>query len=151
MLCPACSYNPECSCCQGIWVTLAAQSPSPHPGLRWLPYLFAAGAVFWLVELTRFAAYLAAPAGRAQLEQTLVNGGVTGNVSGILAAESVIIFFFGICATVLHGAAYYGLRRVRVWGWITAVIVSAGWSVVLLGIPVLLLLLRRSTRQAYGL
>ena len=119
--------------------------------LRWLPYLFAAGAVFWLIELTRFAAYLAAPAGRAQLEQAIVSSGATGNVSGILIVEAVVIFFIGLCASVLHGAAYYGLKRVRVWGWITAVMVSAGWSVVLLGIPVLLFLLRRSTREAYGI
>ncbi|HKW68974.1 MAG TPA: hypothetical protein VJP81_00175 [Candidatus Dormibacteraeota bacterium] len=128
-----------------------AQSPSPGAGLRWLPYLFAAGAVFFLVELTRFGAYLAAPAGRAQLEETLVKGGVTGNIGAILAVEAVIIFFFGLSAAVLHGAAYYGLKRLRAWGWVTAVIASAGWSIVLVGIPVLVLLLRRSTREAYGI
>ena len=127
------------------------QNSSPRPGLRWLPYLFAAGAVFWLVELTRFGAYVAAPAGRALLEDTLVKGGVTGNVGAILAIESVIVFFFGLSAAVLHGAAYYGLKRLRAWGWVTAVIASAGWSIVLLGIPVLVLLLRRSTREAYGI
>ena len=127
------------------------QKSSPRPSLRWLPYLFAAGAVFWLVELTRFGAYLAAPAGRALLEDTLVKGGVTGNVSAILAMESVLVFFFGLSAAVLHAAAYYGLKRLRAWGWVTAVIASAGWSIVLLGIPVLVLLLRRSTRQVYGI
>ena len=124
---------------------------SPSSSLRWLPYLFAAGAIFWLVELTRFGAYLAAPAGRALLEETLVKGGVTGNVGAILAVEAAIIFFFGISAAVLHAAAYYGLKRVRAWGWVAAVIASAGWSIVLLGIPVLVLLLRRSTREAYGI
>jgi len=43
------------------------------------------------------------------------------------------------------------LKRLRVWGWITAVIVSSGWSLVIVGIPILVLLLRRSTREAYGL
>ena len=119
--------------------------------LRWLPYLFAAGAVLWLVELTRFAAYLAAPAGRDVLRQALIDGGITSNLNTMLTTESVLIFFLGTSAIVLHGAAYYGLKRVRVWGWITAVIVSAGWSLVLVGIPVLVLLLRRSTREAYGL
>jgi hypothetical protein len=130
---------------------LAVQNPTPSTGLRLLPYLFAAGAVFWLVELTRFAAYLAAPAGRALLEDTLVKNGVTGDIGAILVIESVLIFFFGVSAAVLHGAAYYGLKRLRAWGWVTAVIASAGWSLVLLGIPVLVLLLRRSTREAYGI
>jgi len=119
--------------------------------LRWLPYLFAAGAVFWLVELTRFGAYLAAPAGRDVLTQALVNGGFTGNVNAALTGESVMIFVFGLSAAVLHGVAYYGLRRMRIWGWITAVIVAAGWSVVVIGIPILVILLRRSTREAYGI
>src|SRR5215471_1222967 len=128
---------------------LGAESPSPPASLRWLPYLYAAGAVFWLIELTRFAAYLAAPGGRAILEKALVDNGVTGNIGAILIAESVLIFFVGICAVVLHGASYYGLKRRRLWGWITAVIVAVGWSLVLVGIPVLALLLRRSTREAY--
>jgi len=119
--------------------------------LRWLPYLFAAGAVLWLVELTRFAAYVVAPGGREVLKQALSDGGIRGNLDATLAAESVLIFFLGITAIVLHGAAYYGLKRLRVWGWITAVIVSSGWSLILLGIPILVFLLRRSTREAYGL
>ena len=119
--------------------------------LRWLPYLFAAGAVLWLVELTRFAAYLVAPAGREVLKQALIDGGITRNLDSTLTTESVLIFFLGTAAVVLHAAAYYGLKRLRVWGWITAVIVSSGWSLVIVGIPILVLLLRRSTREAYGL
>jgi len=117
----------------------------------WLPYLFAAGAILWLVELTRFAAYLVAPAGRDVLKKTLADGGITRNVNEIFVLESVLIVFVCMSAIGLHAAAYYGLKRMRVWGWITAVIVSAGWSVILLGIPVLVFLLRRSTREAYGI
>jgi hypothetical protein len=58
-----------------------------------------------------------------------------------LAGESVMVFFFGLSAAALHGAAYYGLRSRKDWGWITAVIVSAGWSLVVVGIPVLVFLL----------
>ena len=119
--------------------------------VRWLPYLFAAGAILWLVELTRFAAYLVAPAGREVLKKALADGGITRNVNEILVLESVLIVFVCMSAVALHAAAYYGLKRIRVWGWITAVIVSAGWSVILLGIPVLVFLLRRSTREAYGI
>ena len=123
----------------------------PDNRLRWLPYLFAAGAVFWLIELTQFAAVLAAPNGRQQLIQTLANTGLTHDAAAFLFVESVIVVFIEGCAIVLHATAYYGLRRFRAWGWIAATIVSAGWSLVVVGIPVLVFLLRRHTRAAYGI
>jgi hypothetical protein len=125
--------------------------PSPGNRLRWLPYLFAAGAIFWLIELTQFAAVLAAPVGREQLRQALVNAGLTSDVDTLLIVESVLIVFFELVAAVLHGAAYYGLKGFRAWGWVVAVIVSAAWSLVLVGIPILVFLLRRPTRDAYGI
>ena len=125
--------------------------PSPGNRLRWLPYLFAAGAVFWLIELTQFAAVLAAPLGRDQLREALVGAGFTTNVNTMLVVESVILIFLEVAAVVLHGAAYYGLRAYRAWGWVVAVVVTAAWSLVIVGIPVLVFLLRRPTRQAYGI
>ena len=119
--------------------------------MRWLPYLFAAGAVFWLIELTQFAAVLAAPVGRDQLRQALVNAGLTSDVDTLLIVEAVLIVFFELVAAALHGAAYYGLKGFRAWGWVVAVIVSAAWSLVLVGIPILVFLLRRPTREAYGI
>src|SRR5205814_6879495 len=83
MLCPGCSYNPECSCCQDLSLFRGMNRQ-----LRWLPYLFAAGAVLWLVELTRFAAYLVAPAGREVLKQALIDGGITRNLDATLTTES---------------------------------------------------------------
>ena len=124
--------------------------PSPGNRLRWLPWLFAAGAVFWLIELTQFAAVVSAPAGRDQLLHGLATSGFTRNATGMLVVESVIIVFFELCAIGLHAAAYYGLRRFRAWGWAAATVASAGWSLVVIGIPVLVLLLRRQTRAAYG-
>jgi hypothetical protein len=128
---------------------MAKQSPGNR--FRWLPWLFAAGAVFWLIELTQFAAVLAAPAGRDQLRQALMNAGITTNLDALLVAESILIAFVELSAAALHGAAYYGLKGFRAWGWVVAVVVSAGWSLLLIGIPVLLFLLRRPTRQAYGI
>jgi hypothetical protein len=122
----------------------------PSPVLRWLPYLFAAGAVFWLVNLAQAAALAAAPVGRAQLEQTLANAGITQNASALLAVYFVAVFVFEATAAGLHGAAFYGLRSRRWWGWVIAVIVAGAWSLVLVGIPVLVFLLRRQTRAAYG-
>ena len=123
---------------------------SPGNRLRWLPYLFAAGAVFWLIELTQFAAVVAAPAGREQLRQALLTAGIT-NVNTMLTVEVVILASLEVAAVVLHGAAYYGLRAYRAWGWVVAVVVAAAWSLLLVGIPILIFLLRRPTRQAYGI
>jgi hypothetical protein len=124
--------------------------PAPSRYLKWLPYLFAAGAIFWLVQLTQAAAMVAAPAGRDQLQSALANAGITRNVSSVLVLYLAVVFFFEVVAVVLHGTAYYGLKRLRIWGWIAAVIVAGAWSLVVVGIPVLVFLLQRQTRQAYG-
>jgi len=131
-------------------VSRALGKVSPGNRLRWLPYLFAAGAVFWLIELTQFAAVVAAPAGREQLRQALLTAGIT-NVNTMLTVEVVILASLEVAAVVLHGAAYYGLRAYRAWGWVVAVVVAAAWSLLLVGIPILIFLLRRPTRQAYGI
>ena len=120
-------------------------------GLRWLPFIFGAGAVFWLVQLAQFAAIVAAPAGRDQLHQALVQAGVKGDLSTLLVFEAVLVFFFVIVAAALHAIAYFGLKARKPWGWIAAVIVAAGWSLLLIGIPVLILLIRSGTRHAYGI
>jgi hypothetical protein len=118
--------------------------------LRWLPYLFAAGAIFWLVNVTQTAALAASPVGRGQLEQTLVNTGLTKNASAFLVIYFAAVFTFEVTAAGLHGAAFYGLRGRKWWGWLIAVIVAGAWSLVLIGIPVFVFLLQRQTRKAYG-
>lgn len=121
------------------------------PVLRWLPYLYAAGAVFWLIELAQLAAVLAASNGRDQLQEALVRAGITHDVSTWLVIESTIVVLFEITAAALHATAYFGLKKLRLWGWVCAVIVAGAWSLVLVGIPVLVLLLRRPTRRAFGM
>src|SRR5690349_2734555 len=105
-------------------------TPAQPLGLRWLPFVFGAGAVFWLVQ---FAAIIAAPAGREQLNQALVQAGVKGDLTTLLAYEAILVFFFVIAAVVLHATAYFGLRARKPWGWIAAVIVAAAWSLLLVG------------------
>ena len=100
-------------------------APMQPVGLRWLPFVFGAGAVFWLVQLAQFAAIIAAPAGRDQLHQALIQAGVKGDLSTLLVFEAILVFLF--------------------------VIVAAAWSLILIGIPVLVLLLRSHTRHAYGI
>ena len=129
----------------------AAPRPAASPSLRWLPYLFAAGAVFWLIQLVQFAAVVAAPVGRDQLHQALIDAGITRDLPTVLVVESALIVVFEGTAAALHAAAYFGLRKFRPWGWITAVIVAATWSLILVGIPMLVFLMRRTTRQAYGI
>lgn len=121
------------------------------PRLRWLPFLFAAGAVFWLIELAQFAAVVTAPAGREQLVQTLQQAGLKGDLTTLLILDAAIVFFIEVTAAGLHAAAYFGLKARRPWGWIAAVVVAAVWSLVLVGIPILVFLLRRTTRHAYGI
>ena len=143
-------YCPRC----GARRRLSSVQPPPERSTgapRWLPYLFAAGAVFWLIELVQFAAVVAAPAGRDQLIQTLVKAGIKGDVTTVLVLECTIVFLVEATAVALHAAAYYGLRRVKVWGWVAAVMASVAWSLVLIGIPVLVYLLQRPTREAYGI
>ena len=123
--------------------------PKPPAGLRWLPFIFGAGAVFWLVQLAEFAAIVAAPNGRDQLRQAVVQAGVKGDVSTFIALEVGVVLFLVIAAATLHATAYFGLRKRRPWGWIAAVIVAAAWSLVLIGIPVLVVLVR--ARRAYGI
>jgi len=119
--------------------------------LRLLPYLFAAGAVFWLIQLAQFAAVLAAPAGRDVLRQELISAGIKTDLDTVLVVESVIVLGLEIGAAALHAVAYYGLRRLRAWGWVAAVIAAAAWSIVIVGIPILIFLFRRPTREACGI
>jgi hypothetical protein len=124
---------------------------SPGNGFRWLPYLYAAGAVLWLILLTQFTAYLVSSVGRDQLRQALLDQGFKGDLDTLFLVDASLIVFIELAAAILHGVAYYGLRRFRAWGWVVAVIVAAAWSLVLVGIPILVFLLRRPTRQAYGI
>ena len=118
--------------------------------VRWLPYLFAAGAILWLVNLTQTAAEAAAPVGRARLEDALIKAGISHNAGSLLVVYFAIIFAFQVTAVGLHATAYYGLKRMRWWGWVVAVIVAGAWSLVIIGIPVFVFLLQRQTRHAYG-
>jgi hypothetical protein len=123
--------------------------PPPPAGLRWLPFIFGAGAIFWLVQLAQFAAVVAAPVGRDELHQALVQAGLKGDLSTWIVIEATLVFFFVGAAACLHATAYFGLRARKPWGWIAALIVAAAWSLILVGIPVLYVLIKSSTRHAY--
>jgi hypothetical protein len=123
----------------------------PPAELNWLPTIFGVGAIFWLVQMARLAAVIAAPVGRDQLRQIMEHAGSPpGDVSMYVAGWLAVEMFFVIAAASLHAAAYFGLRRHQPWGWVSAVIAAAAWSLVLVGIPVLVVLVRSSTRRRYG-
>jgi hypothetical protein len=128
---------------------VSAATPAVSLGL--LPWFYAAGAILFLVEATQGLAYLLSPAGRAQLTAELTRQGVAASMQqGVLAAYWVILIGGSLVAATLHAAAFYGLRRLRRWGWISAVVVAALWSLLIVGIPVLVRLVSRSVRQAFG-
>ena len=71
--------------------------------------------------------------------------------SQYLAVYFVAFIGGSLVAAALHGAAFYGLRQLRRWGWISAVVVASLWSLIIVGIPVLLKLVNPKVRQAFGI
>lgn len=127
----------------------AGPVPAP-PGLSWLPWIYAAGAVYWLITCARAAAYLAAPGGvQAFVRESGVGFPGLRDPAVVGPALGVSLGLYALAAG-LHGVAYFGLRRRALWGWTVAVLVAALWSLLLIGIPILYVLLRRSTRRAFG-
>jgi hypothetical protein len=122
------------------------RSPVAAADLGVLPWLYAAGAIFCLVWATRTLAYLLAPAGRSQLT------GMSGDLRPSAVVISGFIFIgMALVAVGLHAAAFYGLRRKARWGWLAAVVVAGFWSLLIVGLPVLLRLISRNVRQSFGM
>ena len=111
-----------------------------------LPWIYAAGAIFCLVWATRTLAYLVAPAGRSQLS------GMGGDIRPSAVVISGMVFIgMALIAVALHAAAFYGLRRRARWGWLAAVVVAGFWSLLIVGLPVLLRLISRNVRESFGM
>jgi hypothetical protein len=116
-----------------------------------LPWLYAAGAVFFLVWATQALALLLAPAGRSQLVTEMGRQGVpAGARTTVLIGYGVFLIGAALTAAALHAGAFYGLRRRRRWGWLAAVIVAGFWTLLIVGLPVLLKLVSRDVRRAFG-
>lgn len=135
----------------------ATSTPAPQPSdqpatpVGALIWVYAAGAVLWLISLAQTAGVLAASPTRAQLLDQLGKAGYHGQTAVTIALiEGIGMLVVGLVIAALHGAAFYGLRDRKRWGWVAAVLVAGAWSLVLVGIPVLAILLRPSTRRAYG-
>lgn len=147
--CPACGT--------GRWIPpstpeedsrAAAAGALPLPGLPWV---FAAGAVLWLLLLAETAGGLAATPTRRQILDQLARSGYSGQDAVVLAlVEGAIMLLIPLAIAALHATAFYGLRGRHRWGWFAAVLVAGAWSLALVGIPILALLLRPATRSAYN-
>lgn len=134
-------------------------TPAVDPGRRPvaislgpLPWLFAAGAIFFLVWATQALAIFLSPVGRGQLLTEMGRQGVPASAQQtVMVAYGVALIGAALAAAALHAAAFYGLRRRRRWGWLSAVVVAGLWSLVIVGLPVLRRLIDRNVRQAFGI
>jgi zinc-ribbon domain len=126
----------------------ADEEPAPVPGLAWV---YAAGAVMWLVLLAINAGEVAAGPSRAQMATDVRAAGYGGDLfAPMLVAYAVAMVLVPAVIAAIHAVAFYGLRAQRRWGWLAAVVVAGAWSLVLVGVPVLATLLRPAVRRAYG-
>ena len=128
-----------------------AAGSAPASPLGGVKLFFAVGGIFFLVLLAHDAAVLAAPAGRESLLQGAPSMGLAPGDAGVILDVWAVLLLLEVLAAGLHAAAYYGIRRYRVSGWVVGVLVAGIWSVVLVGIPTLYVLLKRSTRERFGL
>jgi hypothetical protein len=116
------------------------------------PWLYIVGAVLAFISATLSLASLVGPHGRAQVIEDLIGQGFPiRNQGAMVAIVAMVRVAAPLLGGVLHAVAFHGLRRSRRWGWVAAVVVAAAWSVLLVGIPILFLLLRRDVRNTFGL
>lgn len=115
-----------------------------------LPWIYAFGAVLSFVWATVSLASLIAPRGRSQLLDMLSQATPVRSQTSLLATYAVEMVATPVIVGTLHWIAFSGLRRVRRWGWIAAVVVAGLWSLLIVGILFLMHLLRRDVRNAFG-
>ena len=144
-------YCWNCGAARPAPAARAEPTEDPRPRLRALRIFFAAAAVFWLINLAQGLALFLAPNGRAQLAQQLSQSGVPQTtLSETLMLSAVFTVLILVGGAAINAAAFYGLGLRRPAGWVAAVLAAVMWSLVLVGIPVLYLLMKRSTRRACG-
>jgi hypothetical protein len=127
-------------------------APRPQPvNLGVLPWFYAAGALLFLFWATEELAVFASPVGRAQILREIARQGYPADQQPwILAGQGVLVLGALLTVAALHAVAFFGLRNLRRWGWLAAVVIAGFWSLLVVGIPVLRRLLSPPVRQAYG-
>ncbi len=116
-----------------------------------IPWIYAVGAFLSAGLLAWVLAEGITAGGRANWNSVLAQAGIP--VPQFAASRMELTAIFGILLLLLaaaHAAAYQGLRAKTRWGWMLGVVLAALWSLVLTGIPVLVKLVQRQVRAAYG-
>lgn len=116
-----------------------------------IPWIYALGAFLNAGFLAWVLAEGITPGGRANWNSMLAQGGIPTAEFDASRIELTIIFGgLLLLLAVAHAVAYQGLRAKKRWGWIVAVMLAALWSLVIAGIPILVRLVQRQVRGAYG-
>lgn len=116
-----------------------------------IPWIYAVGAFLSAGVLAWVLAEGITSGGRANWNSLLAQAGIPASQFAESRAELTVIS--GILLLLLaaaHAASYQGLRAKKRWGWMLGVVLAALWSLVLVGIPVLVKLVQRQVRAAYG-
>jgi hypothetical protein len=116
-----------------------------------LPWIYGVGAFLDVALLAWVLAEGVTSGGSANWNSALAQAGIPASQFATSRVELTAIF--GVLLLLLavgHAAAYQGLRARKRWGWILGVALAALWSLVVVGIPVLLKLVQRQVREAYG-
>ena len=121
------------------------------PQLALVSFLCAAGAVFWAILLAQTAAVIAAPTGRAGIDDLLAKSGVAPSMRMTsLVIYATVLILLCLVPMALHAVAYYTFKGRRRAGWVMSVLLAGAWSFVLVGIPFLYILMKRDVRTAFG-
>lgn len=116
-----------------------------------IPWIYAVGAFIDAALLAWVLAEGITPGGRANWNSMLAQAGIPTSQFGASRIELTAVFSVLLLLLAAgHAAAYQGLRARKRWGWILGVVLAALWSIVLTGIPVLVKLVQRQVRAAYG-
>ncbi len=108
----------------------------------------AVSSVMWLILLSEIAAFILNPHGRAELNRSLAQAGVSETSRTTLLVVYAVIL---AVPAALHAVAFYGLIALRKAGWVVAFVLAILWSCVIIGIPFVYLLWKRDNRQVYGI
>lgn len=116
-----------------------------------IPWIYALGAFLNAGLLAWVLAEGVTAGGRANWNAALAQAGIP--TAEFAASRNELTIVFGVLlllAAAGHALAYQGLRAKKRWGWILGVVLAALWSLVIAGIPVLVRLVQRQVRGAYG-
>jgi ribosomal protein L40E len=116
-----------------------------------IPWIYAVGAFLNAGALAWVLAEGVTSGGRANWNSAMAQAGVPAAQFATTRVEGTVIF--GVIFLLLaagHAVAYQGLRAKKRWGWLVGVVLAALWSIILVGIPVLVKLVQRQVRAAYG-